>query len=289
MDWKKSKHILMITLIIWNLILYRGVQQKMALNTPSEAQTATLLVEELERSKIILATAIPEGSRELCPLDVVYHTPSPILWNDRLFRGGAKVEAKDENHYVLTDRDETLTLSKDGQVHYERRASGGGAKVNEEEMLQETIPRFMERAGLSMEDMTLRTVLYDQDGRDLTAHYGLYERGVPVEIAYTRIRVRGNTVVDMERQWPEITPVTQGADMSLPSATKALFSLVGKPSYRGQTVAAIEPCYYFVPAEIATPLEHSLQNEGRARGAWRVTFEDGTTVVLNPGDKIERP
>ncbi|NLY10068.1 MAG: hypothetical protein GXZ11_09330 [Tissierellia bacterium] len=281
MDWRKSKQILIVALIILNIFLYVGVRQKYSVGVvETKEKTMATLQDELLRSGIKIDAAIPtEIGDNIFILDVAYEQYNPRAYNEKIFLGNGEVSLPVDGVVTVSYKKEKIEFMKRGEISYENNSVKSEEMVSESEALNTIALDFFSVFGISSRDMHLDTISRSESGKGYKLQYGKIHRGIPLETAYTVVEIEGGAVVKMNRRWLMVEK--EGDKPSeVADPYKVLFSLVGDESLRGKTIKSIELCNYFDDEAGAYITEGESIVRGRAFPAWRIRFDDGVYKIL---------
>lgn len=274
MDWKKIKTNMIIILLILNGILatlyfYNNYQRQPYLVSDETIEELEL---RLEKKGINLNTEIPKGRHSLKPLIVRYKEEQPVELNQRFFENFGQVVLED-NITKITNKEEEITIINNRRLLYE---NFGNIEADGENSKEKAL-KFLEDRGFKIEDLVLTNV-DDIDGfttYEFTRSFG----DILLETSYTRITMFGGRVYTMDRLWIEIIEEDKAA-IEMEPAHKALFKLLGR-EIEDKDIDSIEICYYFNPEEQGLIEDNTRAERGRAIPAWRIGFEDGSSVVID--------
>ncbi len=281
MNWSKAKTILIIALLFANAILgyfvFRDVE---AMGESSDQYLDDKVQELLMRKEIELGSLIPEKPDTIYNLTVEFEKTDPYDINARFFEGrGIREYRKEEGIEEIYRGSETVILINGKELIYTNTEN---LDINNQKLdvaEAESIARnFLEDRGYSTQDMVLshsenkNTIYILEFSKIFDENY--------VEMGHTKVTIEGKIVREIERLWLNTAEIQQ-ADLSVPSASKALLGLLSIDSAYGKKISRIDFCYYFDPEKQNVGDLFLQAAQGTALPAWRVQFDDGTKVILD--------
>lgn len=276
MDWAKTKTRLIIILLILNISL--GVLYVVNKNnqTPYFASNETIevLIDKLEKYGIGFKAEIPKTPENIKPLVVKYKEEFPEFVNERFFGSMGIVETGDDISKI-TYNEEEITIINNRRLLYENYSKNRGA---ENEKGEEIARKFIADKGFSLEDLVLVNVIDNRDSK--TYEFTRKFNKKLVETSYTRVSVSKGKVETMDRLWIEVIEEDMKS-IEIEPAYKALFNLIGKEEYIGETINSIQLCYYFNPEEQGILEDNTRAERGRAIPGWRIGFESGKFIIVD--------
>ncbi|NLD17663.1 MAG: hypothetical protein GX666_08795 [Tissierellia bacterium] len=276
MDWSKTKTRLIIILLILNISLGALFFLNKSNRSLYFASKETLDEVKIRLNKygIGLEAEIPKSPDSIKPLIVKYEEESPEEINLKFFDGMGKIQA-DADISKITKDEEEITIINNRRLLYENTSQEEG----EETFDYETVARqFISDKGFDSEDLFLVKILDHGDSKTFE-FTRKYEKKL-VETSYTRVNVARGMVVTMDRLWIEVIEEDM-RNIEIEPAYKALFSLLDKEEYIGDTINSIELCYYFNPEEQGILEDNTRAERGRAIPGWRIGFKSGEALIVD--------
>ncbi|MDO5301358.1 MAG: hypothetical protein Q4E76_02525 [Tissierellia bacterium] len=280
MDWTKSKNIFIIVLLVTNLILlglyfskniqYRGRDESWRFGREVK--------KVLERGDIHVKTSIPGKSPQLPTFKVAYESADGPRLNQRFFGGLGEITRNEATYLQLVYGEASVHFIDGRRLLYE--APGHIGQAVSGERAQQIALEFLELRGFDTQDMELVDV--KEQGDEVLLSYTAKVKGHYLESTYTYITVSGAQVSSMDRLWVNLLEKRPEKRAPMPAA-KALLHLLDQPEMAGKTIVDIAPCYYFNPEEQGAVEDLTRTLEGSSSVGWRLSFEDGTELVL-PGE-----
>ncbi|MDO5037742.1 MAG: hypothetical protein Q4E37_05520 [Tissierellia bacterium] len=279
MDWSKAKNILLVGLIIANLtLLVFFLEARQRMKNPEYSQE---FLEEsralLEEEGVTLKAQVPQEPQTLGSLQVTIQEARADQVNRDFFQGRGEVLSKPGSLDTISLGQDQVSLIANRRILYEKGGRGQGEDL-ERDQAQDLAMFFLDKRGYETSDLSLVHGDF-KEGKWFLSYTMVYE-GVPVESTYTHFIIEGEEVLRMDRFWIQVLGKEEETYV-LPSGAKALLSLLGQEAYKGRTLKAMTPCYYFNPEAQGSVEEISQSLQGKATPAWRLVFEDGEELVLD--------
>lgn len=278
MDWKKTKTILIIILLVLNIIMAVMLYQEKIMTKPY-----TINKNSIEQAKVALEnfgievkTEIPKKTESLSGLTVMYEEYNPKKINDKYFDRRAKVK-KQQDFINLTLDFESITIINNRRILYENIEKMENKKIEKEEALK-SAEKFLEKIGFLKDDMILKSVIEDED-RFVFRFTKIYN-DIIIEKSYTDIEVKSGVVTRLDRLWINVIEENKGK-IEIEPAYKSAYSLLKNNELKGKTLIKIEQCYHFNPEEQGILEDNTRAERGRAIPSWRFEFEEGDFVVVD--------
>lgn len=276
MDWSKTKTKLIILLLVLNAILLVNHQ----FNSPSllseepSKKTVEDLNSRLESSGIDFELDLPKITEDLRPLIVKYSEQTTAQVNDIYFGGKGKVEITDNLNRIVSGQEE-ITIINNRRFLYENY------ETNQEESKEEDrniAIKFLKDKNYDTKDMVLvKTEKWDDM---VTFEFAKIYNDIILETSYTRITVENKMVTTLDRLWIEVIE-EEPRSLKIEPSYKALYSLLERELRPEGKIIAMEICYYFNPEEQGLLEDNTKAERGRALPAWRITFQDGTNIIVD--------
>lgn len=276
MDWSKTKNRLILILLALNIFL--GILYVINKNNqnPDLASKETLLELEnrLNKFGIKLDAKIPKSPTSIKPLIVKYKEEFPEEINFRFFEGKGKVEQGDDISRVSLGNEEIAIINNRRLLYENTNSEGSEENISSEKLAME----FISDKGFNTEDLIL--VKVSTEGETETFEFTKKYNKKLVETSYTRVSIKKGVVVTMDRLWIEVIE-EDTRDIDIEPSHKALFSLLGREEYVGETINSIELCYYFNPEEQGILEDNTRAERGRAIPGWRIGFKSGESLIVD--------
>ncbi len=276
MDWSKTKTRLILILLVLNICL--GILYVVNRNNqnPDLASKETLveLENRLNKFGIKLNAKIPKSPTSIKPLIVKYKEEFPDEINYRFFDGKGRVEQGEDISRVSLG-DEEISIINNRRLLYENTNS---QKTKENISPEKLAMEFISDKGFNTEDLIL--VKVTTNGEVETFEFTKKYNKKLVETSYTRVSIKNGAVVTMDRLWIEVIE-EDTRNIDIEPSHKALFSLLGREEYEGETIKSIELCYYFNPEEQGILEDNTRAERGRAIPGWRIGFESGESLIVD--------
>lgn len=280
MDWKKSKKILIIALLITNFILifniYLDWQKKR-----DETLTSSFIkkTEELLLTKDIkIDTKIPKVKRSLPSLSVEFEDYEEKDLNNTFFQDRGLVVRPSTDRIELSYRDRYINLVNNRRIFYENAKEEDNYKIDGFKDVEEISKEFLIDHGYDIRDMVL-SHYKEENGRYYINYSKIYE-DIVVESSYTNFIIDKRGVVSMDRLWLRVLKKSN-VEISVESATRALLGLMDREEARGKIVKKISECFYFNPEDQGYVEDITRATQGRAIPAWKIEFQDGENIVID--------
>ncbi|NLY20672.1 MAG: hypothetical protein GXZ08_05275 [Tissierellia bacterium] len=273
MDWSKAKTILIGILIVVNIVLATIIYREED-TVKSENDSIEHAKSYLESVDIGINADIPNKVETLSAINVQFEVIDINEMNKNFFDGNGIKDLRRNIEY----KDETINIINDRRLLYEKEFdSGKPVTISSEEAVQKA-SEFLAEKRFVVDDMLLSSIKKEEYGYELV--YSKVYENIKVERSFTNITVNDDGVVKLDRLWINVLDDTN-SPIDIGSASKALFSLIDKKKYYGNTIEEIEVCYYFDPEEQGYVEDITKTERGRAIPAWRISFEDGSRVVID--------
>jgi hypothetical protein len=280
MDWKKSKTILIIALIITNLILsiillvsYSNTRD-LSLSKYSIANTKDILA----NFEIEIDCKIPKKHPRLSSLLVEFESYDEQSLNRRFFDSLGIITHPSTDRIEINYNNEHINLFNYRRIFYENSAKVKIYDVDSLKKAQKICENFMLNNNYNIDDMELSYSYFD-DGKYYLNYSKIFEKN-SLESSYTNFVIDNRGVVSMDRLWLNVLKKSK-AKFRLSSAPRALLALIDKEESYGKIVKRIVPCYYFNPEDQGYIEDITKALQGRAIPAWKIEFSDGDNIVID--------
>lgn len=276
MDWSKTKTRLIIVLLILNIslgALFFLNRSNRSLYSPSR-ETLDELTRRLNEYGIIFDAEIPKSPRSIKPLIVKYEEQSPEEINFRFFNGMGEIERGADISKITNGKEEVTIINNRRLLYENSHESSGEENVDDEAVAR----KFISDKGFDSEDLFLVKIV-DQGDFKTFEFTRKYEKKL-VETSYTRVNVSKGIVVTMDRLWIEVIEEDM-RNIEIEPAYKALFTLLDREEYIGETINSVELCYYFNPEEQGILEDNTRAERGRAIPGWRIGFKSGSALIVD--------
>lgn len=281
MNWSKAKTILIIAFLVTNLVLATVLysERNQEVTTIKDGFIEDV-IDLLEKKNISIDTEIPDEIPSLNTLTVKYEILDRIDVNKRFFNGEGEVEKIDDDKFTVSKQNEVVTIENNKKLNYKNNRESNGYSGLERDNAKEIVISFLEKRGYDTSGMTLWRMELDENLDEYRMKFSNKYNERYLETAYTNVLLDREGVLELERLW--LVPLNEGeTPIYINTAPKALLDLIGNKSVYGKTINDISLCYYFDPKKDEYLKEPEETKEGKSIPAWRVTFEDGTKLIID--------
>ncbi len=280
MDFKRSKKILIIALIITNIILFINIILKWQETRDDTISTSFIKkTEEILLTKgIKVDTKIPRIKGSLPSLSVEFENYNEGDLNSSFFNNKAIITKPSTDRIELSRKDEYINLVNNRRILYENAKEENKYKIEGFKNVEEISKNFLINHGFDIRDIALSN--YKEEGGKYYINYSKIYDDIVVESSYTNFIIDKRGVLSMDRLWLKVTEKSN-IEISLQSATKALLSLMDKDGVEGKTITKITECFYFNPEDQGYVEDITRATQGRAIPAWKIEFQDGDNIVID--------
>lgn len=280
-NWSKAKTILIIAFLITNLMLAIVLfsEEKQEVSTIKESFIQDV-IDILEKKDIYVNTEIPDEIPSLNTLTVKYEMLDHLDVNSRFFDGKGKVQ-KDTEKIIISKEDEIVTIENKKKLAYINNRENYGYEDLNRNNAKQMVFDFLEERGYDTSNTVLWRTTIEEDRENYIMQFSRMYNERYLENTYTNVVLDNKGVLYLERLWLE--PVSEGeTPIYINTAPKALLDLIGNSEVYGKTINNISLSYYFNPDEHEDYVEAPKETkEGKSIPAWRVTFEDGTKIIID--------
>lgn len=281
MNWSKAKTILIIAFLITNvalaLILFSQENQEVSTIKESFIQD---VVDILAKKNIYLNTEIPNEIPSLNTLTVKYEILEDTDVNKRFFDGQGEIEKLSDDEISISKENESVTIENNKKLIYKNNRENKGYKGLESDMAEEMVLSFLEERGFTRDGIKLWRTDIDETRSEYSMKFSRIHNERYLEKTYTNAILDVEGVLELERLW--LDPVSEGeTPIYINTAPKALLDLIGNEEMYGKTIDHISLCYYFDPQKDEYIEEPEETKEGKSIPAWRVSFDDGTKIIID--------
>lgn len=279
MDWSKAKTILIIAFIITNIILgfvlfKNTVDLDRTLTTEFIEQSKLIL----EENKIYLNTDIPKYTPSLKTLIVEYEIIDLERINRDYFGNEGNLSIGDSNTILLSYGDESVSIFNQKILKYESRKDEVIYENLDEDRVEAIAYKFLANRRIDTDDMRISSIVKIDDYYKVSFSK-IYNDRI-IEKAYLNMEIDKSGVKSLEKLWLEV--VNEGeAELYINTAPKALLNLISIEGLENKIIDGIDLIYYFDPEEHKYIEDPKKARKGRTIPAWRVLFNDGTTIILD--------
>lgn len=280
MDWKKSKIILIIVLLIANLLLFFYVNyNKIRFRDESGTTEFTKkVISLLQEKQIKIDGDIPKKGLLLPSVLVELQISEPTDLNDVYFDGKGTITRPSTDRTVISFGEEYINLVNNKRIFYENRKEEQKYKIKDLDEAQKIVEDFMLKRKYDTRNMAL-SHFEVVDGKYILNYTKKFEN-LPLESTYTNFVIDGRGVVSMDRLWLNVIDKSD-QEIYLSPAPEALLSLLNKEDVYSKTINKISPCYYFNPEDQGYIEDITRAVKGRAIPAWKIEFSDGDFIVVD--------
>lgn len=279
MDWSKAKTILIIVLIITNIVL--GTVRLQNQNRGDETRTETFAAfatEKLENFGIHVATELPMTEPVLRSLYVETKRLDPAVVKRNFFKDDAEELYEPEIGYVLKKGTERLEIWKGTTLYYTNDITQPRYKMETVAEAEEVAAEFFHNRDFRLKEWSLEYGRREEDRFHL--YYANRIMGICLEQSTLNVVVSPAGVIQME--WTSLTVSESGGEkLHTNSAPKAALTMLTMPELIGKTLRSMELCYYLKSEGIGVQNQELHVFKGKTVPAWRVSFTDGTEVLLD--------
>lgn len=277
MDWKKSKNILIVALILTNIALFvmTGGMSKLIDRETAQDPLLPSVLSLLDGRGIGISAAIPAMPLTIKAIDLEYNEIEAQTLANALLPGG--YEAID-GLYVGHDG-ALLVVALEREIRFELPLEQWQiAAPLDEAMAWQTGEAFLAAHGFDHDDRQRWDLSVEPDHVILEwrQSYGSYF----LEEAFMRIRLTGDKVVSFERRWFN-PPQPQENVHKVIQPSKALFlaaeEIAASEALEDQTVKidAIELGYQLETGSLTSDI-----TSGEASPYWRMRLSDGRVIFV---------
>ena len=281
MNWSKAKTILIIALLITNAILAIVLfsQDNQEVSTIKES-FITDVVNILKEKDISIAVDIPNEIPSLNTLTVKYEMLESFDINKRFFDGQGLINKFDEDKIIISRENESITIENNKKMIYKNKRESKGYENLDKDTAEQIVMKFLKDRSYDTSGMILWRNEIDEDLNTYNIEFSMLYKEKYLENTYTKAVIDREGVLELKRLW--LDPISEGeTPIYINTAPKALLDLIGNEDLYGKTINNISLCYYFDPKKDDYIEDPEETKEGKSIPAWRVTFEDGSKIIID--------
>ncbi len=281
LNWSKAKTILIIAFLITNMMLAVVLfsQENQEVSTIKESFIQDV-IEILRKKGIYVDAEIPNEIPSLNTLTVKYEILEDVDINNRFFDGEGSIEKPSTDRSIISKESEIITIENKKRIVYKNNRENMGCEGLDSDKAKEIVFSFLEERKYNTLGMQLWMIELDEYSSEYKMKFSNTYNERYIEKAYTNVVLDKGGVLEFERLW--LNPISEGeTPIYINTAPKALLDLIGNESLYRKTINHISLCYYFDPKKDAYIEEPEETKEGKSIPAWRVTFTDGTKVIID--------